>query len=126
MVGPAQRSGQRVYDEFRLQNPRLFADIGDGIHRAFVRPFPYLRHRCGRLVLTECPETLDKQDATFVVLKGLAQDRDGWISLGPLMFPGHYLQVRDGELWTGPRQQGADFPKSATFRFNKPVSPSLR
>jgi plasmid stabilization system protein ParE len=24
-----------------LQNPRLFADIGDGIHRAFVRRFPY-------------------------------------------------------------------------------------
>jgi plasmid stabilization system protein ParE len=24
-----------------LQNPRLFADIGDGLHRAFVRRFPY-------------------------------------------------------------------------------------
>jgi plasmid stabilization system protein ParE len=24
-----------------LRNPRLFADIGDGIHRAFVRRFPY-------------------------------------------------------------------------------------
>ncbi len=24
-----------------LQNPRLFVDIGDGIHRTFVRRFPY-------------------------------------------------------------------------------------
>jgi len=24
-----------------LRNPRLFVDIGDGIHRAFVRRFPY-------------------------------------------------------------------------------------
>jgi plasmid stabilization system protein ParE len=24
-----------------LHNPRLFADVGDGIHRAFVRRFPY-------------------------------------------------------------------------------------
>ena len=24
-----------------LSNPRLFADIGDGIHRTFVRRFPY-------------------------------------------------------------------------------------
>jgi plasmid stabilization system protein ParE len=26
--------------ELILRNPRLFADIGDGIHRAFVRRFP--------------------------------------------------------------------------------------
>jgi toxin ParE1/3/4 len=30
-----------------LRNPRLFADIGDGIHRAFVRRFPYqVFYRC--------------------------------------------------------------------------------
>jgi len=27
--------------ELILRNPRLFADIGDGIRRAFVRRFPY-------------------------------------------------------------------------------------
>ena len=85
-------------------------------------PGNYLRHRSGRLILTKCPELLDKQDATFVILKGLGANGDGWLSLQPLMFPGQLLQNRNGELWTGPRQEGADFAKSATFRFDKPTA----
>ncbi len=86
-------------------------------------PGRFLRQRSGRLTLTACPEALDKQDATFLVKKGLAGYRDGWISLGLLNLPGHFLRVRNGELWTGPQEDGADFQKSATFRFEKPVSP---
>jgi hypothetical protein len=89
-------------------------------------PGTYLRHRCGRLILTGCPEPLDRLDATFLILKGLAYDRDGWISLELLNYPGHFLQIRNGELWTAPRQEGAEFQKSATFRFVEaaPAPPS--
>jgi alpha-L-arabinofuranosidase B-like protein/beta-lactamase family protein len=89
-------------------------------------PGHYLRHRSGRLILTPCPGALDKADATFLVKKGLADDQDEWISLGLFNFPGHFLQVRNGELWTGSQLDRADFPKSATFRFDKPVSPRDR
>jgi hypothetical protein len=63
------------------------------------------------------------EEATFLVEKGLAGDKDGWISLGLLNFPRHFVRVRNGEFLTGPRQHGADFVESATFRFEKPVWP---
>ncbi len=86
-------------------------------------PGRYLVHRNGRLILTQCPEPTDKRDATFLVRKGLAYDGDGWISLGPLTFPGHFLHARNGELFTGARHGGVDFVTSATFRFAKPAYP---
>jgi CubicO group peptidase (beta-lactamase class C family) len=86
-------------------------------------PGKYLRHDGDRVFLTACPNPPDKQDATFLVLKGLAYDGDGWISLQPLSFPGHFLHIRNGELGTGPRHEGADFAVSATFRLDEPVSP---
>lgn len=48
-----------------LRNPRLFADIGDGIHRAFVRRFPYqVFYRIGTnqiRVLAVCHSHADRQ-----------------------------------------------------------------
>ena len=42
--------------------------------------------------------------------KGLAYDQQGWISLAPLTFPGHFLQVRNGQLLTGPRHEDGRIP----------------
>ena len=87
-------------------------------------PGQYLRHRNGRLLLTKCPQPLDKQDATFLVKEGLAGDQDGWISLGLLNLPGHFLHVRNAELSDWPKAaSGRVRGESATFRFEKPVSP---
>ena len=88
-----------------------------------TEPGRFLRHRNGRLILAQCPDPPDKQDATFLVHKGLAYDGDDWISLAPLTFPEHFLHAKNGELLTGARHEGADFLTSATFRFDKPVSP---
>jgi hypothetical protein len=74
----------------------------------------YIRHRSYRGEVTPVATTLDRQDATFKMVPGLA-DSD-WVSLESVNYPGHYLRHQNLEFHL---HQGSDdqlFKEDATFR----------
>jgi hypothetical protein len=74
-------------------------------------------------MVTKCPEDQDKKDATFFVVKGLAFDRDGWVSLELFTHPGAFVRNKGGEVWTEEKQENEAYLKSVTFRLVKPIPP---
>ncbi|MGD2152204.1 MAG: AbfB domain-containing protein [Gemmatimonadales bacterium] len=74
----------------------------------------YIRHRSFRGEVTPVGSALDRQDATFRMVPGLA-DSD-WVSLESVNYPGHYLRHQNFEFHL---QQASDdqlFKEDATFR----------
>ena len=70
------------------------------------------------------PEEADKKDATFFIVKGLAFDRNGWVSLELRTHPGSFVRNKKGELWTEEKKEEDEaYLKSAAFRLVKPVPP---
>ena len=76
-------------------------------------------------MVTECPGEGDGKDATFYIVKGLALDGDGWISLKLFTNPGEFVRNKQGEVWTAEKKDNEVYLRSATFRLVKPV-PKLR
>ncbi|WP_394827918.1 AbfB domain-containing protein [Pendulispora albinea] len=86
----------------------------------------YIRHREGRLVteiVSAASDDLAKKDATFEVVRGLAQrasndagqGRAGCYSFESRNYPGHYLRHRDFRTYEEARDGTALFDADATF-----------
>jgi hypothetical protein len=74
----------------------------------------YVRHRSYRGEVTPVGTPLDRQDATFRMVAGLAHS--DWVSLESVNYPGHYLRHQNFEFHL---QQASDdqlFKEDATFR----------
>jgi hypothetical protein len=82
----------------------------------------YLRHRNGRLILTPCTTELDRRDATFFPVAGLAGSGKAAVSLESLNYPGFFVHRKGSEVWVDKRQDDNDYRTAATFRLDEPVA----
>jgi len=73
----------------------------------------YARHRNFRGELTEISSDLDKLDATFKVVQGLADSK--YVSFESKNYPGYFLRHRNFELWLDRNDNSDPFKKDATF-----------
>jgi hypothetical protein len=92
--------------------------------RSLNFPGRYLRHQNSLGELTELQTDLDRQDATFRVVPGLAQPPETTphqeppprgVSLESVNFPGHYLRHQDFRLKLHPFSDDPLFKEDATF-----------
>lgn len=74
----------------------------------------YIRHRSYRGEVTPVGTPLDRQDATFRMVAGLA-DSD-WVSLESVNYPGHYLRHQNFEFYLHQASDDQLFKEDATFR----------
>jgi hypothetical protein len=74
----------------------------------------YIRHRSYRGEVTPVATPLDRQDATFRMVPGLA-DGD-WVSLESVNYPGHYLRHQNLEFHLHQASDDQLFKEDATFR----------
>lgn len=94
----------------------------DGISfRSHNYPKHYLRFQDGRLVVNLMNTDADKKDATFFIVKGLAADVDGWLSLRSMSQPDRLVLAAQGEVKVLKRTGDEVFARNATLRFVKPV-----
>ncbi|WP_165773428.1 AbfB domain-containing protein [Zooshikella ganghwensis] len=81
--------------------------------QSFNYPSHYIRHASYRAQISEIHSELDKSDATFKIVDGLADKN--CISFQSLNYPGYYLRHRSYEIWLDPHVADDLYEKDATF-----------
>jgi len=74
----------------------------------------YVRHRSFRAEVTPVGSALDRQDATFRIVPGLADPN--WISFESVNYPGYYLRHQDFVFHLHQASDDQLFKEDATFR----------
>jgi hypothetical protein len=129
-IGPPQEL-QFTFDELRRANggERVFKNLiyrGDGGHytvtlsassaislRSNNVPSSFIRHRNERAELSTISSDLDRRDATFRIVPGLADSN--LVSLESTNFPDHFLRHQNFELKLQRRGSDQLFRDDATF-----------
>jgi len=81
--------------------------------QSFNYPDRYIRHRNALGEATPIVSDLDKKDATFRVIPGLADPN--CVSLESRNYPGHYLRHQDSRVKLAPQDDTQLFRDDATF-----------
>ncbi|MCA1692008.1 MAG: AbfB domain-containing protein, partial [Actinobacteria bacterium] len=81
--------------------------------RAINFPTHYVRHRNYLGELTQVTNALDKADASFAVVPGLASSSA--VSFESTNFPGYYLRYEGDQIKLQPRSEDLPFRQAATF-----------
>ncbi len=81
-------------------------------------PNYYIRHRNFVGEISQLESNLDRKDATFRIVPGLAREGEDYISFESVNYPGYYLWARkDSQIGlVNLEQEGEEFRKKATFK----------
>jgi hypothetical protein len=82
--------------------------------QALNYPKYYIRHQNFRGKISELVSDLDKKDATFMLVPGLADET--CVSFESVNYPGYLLRHHNFELYLDPRSSTELFKQDATFR----------
>ena len=82
--------------------------------QALNYPGYYVRHQNFRCKISALVSDLDKKDATFKLVPGLADET--CVSFESVNCPGHFLRHRNFEVHLDPRSSGDLFKQDVTFR----------
>ncbi|MCB9304667.1 MAG: AbfB domain-containing protein [Lewinellaceae bacterium] len=78
-------------------------------------PDKYIRHQSSRVKLTDITSTLDRNDASFVVVPSLS-GQAGHVSFESVNFPGHYLRHSGFVMYLHKNDNSDLFKKDASFK----------
>lgn len=116
------KSGNKASTDLKDMTVSLYKYHQYYSFKSYNYPTHYIRHRNSLGEITKISSTLDKKDATFKIVPGLA-DSTG-ISFESLNYPGRYLRHQNYRIKLHPKENSLLFKKDATFHVRSGLADS--